>query len=244
MPRLLRERREVQSRTEDALELRGLSFDAMDLGARPRSQAAKADHGNPLPLVRTPLVTDTQVENGAGSQQTEVVPRHVFVRQHCELVGTTRTLHVSQAHAKLGSLELENFPLPLLQHLKANGLGCNRPAQGDRYREASCRPTLGASFELGVLRYNEKKYQQAEQYFQYSARNEFNIDISNFYLGLISVQMQDWNLAETRFEAVLKTEIEEIRSATHFYLAQTKFKKELPAQGFDHLIKAKKTAQK
>ncbi len=99
------------------------------------------------------------------------------------------------------------------------------------------------AFELGVMNFNEKKYSQAEQYLGYSFRNGFNVDVSLFYLGMVSVQKQDWGVAENRFERVLKSEFNDIKPATHFYLAQTQFKNNSPSRGFDQLLKAKKISE-
>jgi tetratricopeptide (TPR) repeat protein len=99
------------------------------------------------------------------------------------------------------------------------------------------------AFELGVLNFNEKKYAQAEQYLSYSFRNGFNTDVSLFYLGMVSVQKQDWGVAESRLQRVLQSELNDIKPATHFYLAQTHFKNNSPSRGFDQLLKAKNLSE-
>ncbi len=100
------------------------------------------------------------------------------------------------------------------------------------------------AFELGVIRYNEKNWKQAEQYLSYSAKNGFNVEVSRFYLGLIQSQTENWNQAESNFKDTLKGNVEELKPPAHYYLAQVYFKLGYPADGFGHLIDAKKTAQK
>jgi len=100
------------------------------------------------------------------------------------------------------------------------------------------------AFELGVIRYNEKNWKQAEQYLNYSAKNGFNVEVSRFYLGLVQVQLQEWNKAEENFNETLKGDLEELKPAAHYYLSQVYFKLGYGADGFGNLIDAKRTAQK
>lgn len=100
------------------------------------------------------------------------------------------------------------------------------------------------AFELGVIRYNEKNWKQAEQYLSYSAKNGFNIELARFYLALVQSQTENWNLAEANFKETLKGSVEELKPAAHYYLAQVYFKSGYPADGFGNIIDAKKTAQK
>ena len=100
------------------------------------------------------------------------------------------------------------------------------------------------AFELGVIRYNEKNWKQAEQYLNFSAKNGFNVEVSQFYLGLIQIQLQDWAKAEVNFNATIKSDLDELKPAAHYYLSQVYFKLGYPADGFGSLINAKRTAQK
>lgn len=100
------------------------------------------------------------------------------------------------------------------------------------------------AFELGVIRFNEKKYDQAEQYLAYSLKQGFNPEISNLYLGMTRMQKSDWVRAEQDFKNVVKSDLDEVKPAAHLYLAQVYFKLEDPADGFDHLLKAKGVSQK
>lgn len=100
------------------------------------------------------------------------------------------------------------------------------------------------AFELGVIRYNEKNWKQAEQYLTYSAKNGFNVEVSRFYLGLVQSQTEKWAQAEVNFKDTLNGSVEELKPAAHYYLAQVYFKVGHSADGFGHIIDAKKTAQK
>ncbi len=100
------------------------------------------------------------------------------------------------------------------------------------------------AFELGVIRYNQKNWKEAAQYLNYSARHGFNVEVSRFYLGLVQSQTQEWGRAEHSFKETLKGEVEELRPAAHYYLAQVYFKMGSPSAGFANLIEAKRKAQK
>jgi tetratricopeptide (TPR) repeat protein len=100
------------------------------------------------------------------------------------------------------------------------------------------------AFELGVIRYNEKNWKQADQYLNYSAKNGFNVEVSRFYLGLVEVQLEDWTKAEANLNEVLKSELEELKPAAHYYLSQVYFKLGYPSDGFGSLLSAKSSAQK
>lgn len=100
------------------------------------------------------------------------------------------------------------------------------------------------AFELGVIRYNERNWKQAEQYLNYSAKNGFNVEVSRFYLGLVQVQTQEWGKAEANFAATVKSDLEELKPAAHYYLSQVYFKLGYPADGFGNLIDAKRSARK
>ena len=100
------------------------------------------------------------------------------------------------------------------------------------------------AFELGVIRYNEKNWKQAEQYLNYSAKNGFNVEVSRFYLGLVEVQTEDWARAEMNLTEVVKSDLDEIKPAAHYYLAQVYFKLGYPSDGFGNLINARNSAQK
>lgn len=100
------------------------------------------------------------------------------------------------------------------------------------------------AFELGVIRYNEKNWKQAEQYLNYSAKNGFNVEVSRFYLGLVQVQLEDWQKAELNFSETIKGDLDELKPASHYYLSQVYFKIGSPADGFGNLLNAKSSAQK
>jgi tetratricopeptide (TPR) repeat protein len=99
------------------------------------------------------------------------------------------------------------------------------------------------AFELGVIRYGEKNWKQAGQYLRYSAKYGFNVEVSRFYLGLIEIQAEEWAKAEADFTATLKSDLDELKPASHYYLSQVDFKLGYPSDGFGNLIRAKRTAQ-
>lgn len=100
------------------------------------------------------------------------------------------------------------------------------------------------AFELGVIRYNEKNWKQAEQYLNYSAKNGFNVEVSRFYLGLVQIQTEDWKKAEANLSETVKSDLDELKPAAYYYLSQVYFKLGAAADGFGSLMSAKSTAQK
>ena len=100
------------------------------------------------------------------------------------------------------------------------------------------------AFELGMYRFNEKKLDQAEQYLNFALRNQFNKEMCQFYLGMIATHKMDWDKAEKAFKSVIASEIEEIKPAAHFYLAQSYFKSGSTSSGFGQLRLAKSKAEK
>jgi tetratricopeptide (TPR) repeat protein len=100
------------------------------------------------------------------------------------------------------------------------------------------------AFELGVIRYNEKNWKQAEQYLQFSARHGFNVEVSKFYLGLVQIQTQEWEKADQNLSSVIKGDVDDLKPAAHYYSSQVHFKLGYPSDGFGNLLEAKRKAQK
>lgn len=100
------------------------------------------------------------------------------------------------------------------------------------------------AFELGILKFNEKKLDQSEQYLNFSLRNKFNTEMSLFYLGMIATHKMEWAKAENSFKGIINSEIEDIKPAAHFYLAQAYFKSGSTSAGFGQLSLAKAKAEK
>lgn len=139
--------------------------------------------------------------------------------------------------------------------LKAITLKANQqiPEAGNVYRELVQIKTNSGSpkkeiapyaFELGIIRFNERKFQQAEQYLQYAVRSDFNVDVAHLYLGLAGVQTTQWDKAEMHFQKVVDGKLDALKPAGHFYLGQVYFQKQVPANGFGEWMTAKRLAEK
>ncbi len=96
------------------------------------------------------------------------------------------------------------------------------------------------AYELGMIRFKEKKMEQAAQYFTYSAANGFNEGTSRFYLGLIAYENGQWESAQASFSGVLSSQAEDLKPAAHFYLAQTFIKTQYPQGAIQNYFSAKK----
>ncbi|MBC7386705.1 MAG: hypothetical protein H7301_11165 [Cryobacterium sp.] len=99
------------------------------------------------------------------------------------------------------------------------------------------------AFELGMLRYQDKEWKQADSYFSYSAKNGFNTDLSRFYLGLVLSQEEEWARAQFNLKETTIGKIDEIKPAAHYYLAQVNFKMGYPSRGFENLLEAKRLSE-
>lgn len=141
-------------------------------------------------------------------------------------------------------LELKAITLKSMKSPKEAGVVYRDLIQLKTQAGAPKKEIAPYAFELGVLRFTEKDFKQAESYLNYSAKNGFNADVAYFYLGLIRSQNQDWTGAEDSFKKTLSGDVEELKPATHYYLSQVSFKMGYAADGFGHLIDAKKSAKK
>lgn len=99
------------------------------------------------------------------------------------------------------------------------------------------------AFEMGMLRFNEKNFGESEKFFDFAAKNDFNKDVSIFYLGMISMQTEKWDAAEARFREVLDGRTEDMKPAAQLYIAQTYFKRGEGSTGFNYLIDARRAAK-
>lgn len=98
-------------------------------------------------------------------------------------------------------------------------------------------------FELGLIKYREKKIAEAKQHFEYSLREGFNDGVCYLYLGLFAFQSGDWNSAGKNFKGVLSSNADDLKPAAHFYLAQTFLKTEYPTGATQSLIAARNTSE-
>jgi tetratricopeptide (TPR) repeat protein len=99
------------------------------------------------------------------------------------------------------------------------------------------------AFELGMIRFNEKSYEKAISFFQYSEREAFNLELSKFYLGNCYFQLKKDEEASQYFAEVTELDLAELKPAAHFYLAQVYLRMERQAKGLDRLVQAKASAR-
>jgi tetratricopeptide (TPR) repeat protein len=141
-------------------------------------------------------------------------------------------------------LELKAITHKALKDDKGAALTYQRLIQLKRSAGVDKKESAPYAYELGVIRYNEGNWKEAQQYLSYSARHGFNVALSRFYLGLSQIQLQSWARAEFNLREVLKADIEEIKPAAHYYRAQASFKLNRPAVGFSELMQSKKSADR
>lgn len=78
------------------------------------------------------------------------------------------------------------------------------------------------AFELGSIRYNQKKINEAKKYFEYSAHYKFNPGVSHFFLGLIDFNEKNFKLARNHFSAALTySDAQAMEPISRYYLASS-----------------------
>ncbi|MEW6056918.1 MAG: hypothetical protein AB1540_09920 [Bdellovibrionota bacterium] len=77
-------------------------------------------------------------------------------------------------------------------------------------------------FELGSLRYKQKKFPQARRHFELAAKGNFNPGTSHFFLGVMNFSSKAWRKARHHFTASLTySDGQSMAPVTRYYLANT-----------------------
>lgn len=97
-------------------------------------------------------------------------------------------------------------------------------------------------FELGVIRFREKKYDEARKHLEFAVEEDFNDGAANFFLGIIHFQGGNWAAAEDHFSDVTSSSADDLVPPSHFYLGQTSLKTGYAPGGVRHLVYARDTA--
>jgi tetratricopeptide (TPR) repeat protein len=71
-------------------------------------------------------------------------------------------------------------------------------------------------FELGMILTRQKKPELARQYFEYSARNGFNVAPARLYMGMSDFNAAKWADAEENFTKVMGTGAVELEPVAYF----------------------------
>lgn len=153
--------------------------------------------------------------------------------------------------------ELEKASPATIEFLELKALAyksSNRPLQSEKiYTDllrrkqkegAPAKALAPYAFELGVLKYNAKNWQQASKLFQAAIRGEFNQSAAHFYLGIAAFQTEDWKTATENLQVVVKSGTDELIPPAHLYLAQCYLKTRQSRGATDHLVQARDTAQR
>lgn len=75
-------------------------------------------------------------------------------------------------------------------------------------------------FELGRIRYLEKKYDAAARYLKGAADFNFNVGAAHLFLGLVEFERKNFDEAGDWFQRVLRDGVEELKPTARVYLAQ------------------------
>ncbi len=97
---------------------------------------------------------------------------------------------------------------------------------------------LGAQFDLGVIEFNFKNYEQSLIYFEFCIKNKFNVGASYFFRALISYQKNQLDSAMTDFNKVLTSDAFSLRALAAMYLSDIHSKNQSYDEAINYLAKA------
>ncbi len=98
-------------------------------------------------------------------------------------------------------------------------------------------------FELGLIRYREKKATDAEKHLRFALEQEFNTGATHLYLGMMSFQAGKWSDADDHFQGVVSNGGQELRPIGYFYLGQVSSKTGYSAGATQNFILARSAAE-
>jgi hypothetical protein len=115
-----------------------------------------------------------------------------------------------------------------------------------KIKEAGLQPTegLGAWFDLGVIEYQLKKYDNSFKYLSFCIQNNFNTGASHFFTGLIHYQKLAYQDSIASFHDVIKSDAESLKPIAALYLSDLYVKTQNYDKAIFYLAEARTQAQK
>jgi tetratricopeptide (TPR) repeat protein len=134
---------------------------------------------------------------------------------------------LSQAQSILGAhpmslkaLELKAMALKGLGR-EMDALATYQEAARDVVRETKSRDgTAPYVFEIGLIRLHLKQKPEARDAFQFAIEHGFNVAAAHFFLGTLDLEDGTLDQAESHFQAVLTSGVEDLRPSAAYYLGQ------------------------
>ena len=99
------------------------------------------------------------------------------------------------------------------------------------------------TFELGMIRFKEKKLGEATKSLKYAKNAGFNSGAASFYLGLLAFQSGQWGEAEDEFNDVLNSSAGDLRPVALFYMAQANLKTQYLSGAIQNLQSAQSSSK-
>ncbi len=137
--------------------------------------------------------------------------------------------------------------------LKALVMKASQPKQSaEVYREliklkiAEKRPAKEIApyyFELATMKFEAKSYSDAAVYFQRCTDTGFNVSASEFFLGLIAYQSNEFSKADDHFKVTATGDVAALRPAANFYRAQAATKMNQSGRSISYLSAARDSAK-
>lgn len=75
-------------------------------------------------------------------------------------------------------------------------------------------------FELGVMSYQAKKFDQARDYLKQSIRGDYNAEAAHFFLGAMAMTEKHWETADDHFSLVTESGPADLQAPAWYYRAQ------------------------
>ena len=114
-----------------------------------------------------------------------------------------------------------------------------------KIKEAGLQPTegLGAWFDLGVLEFQIKNYDNAFRYLTFCIQNNFNTGASHFFTGLVHYQKLNYQESIASLHEVLNSDAESLKPIAALYLSDLYVKTQNYEKAIFYLAKARTQAQ-
>ncbi|MGZ3708358.1 MAG: tetratricopeptide repeat protein, partial [Bdellovibrionota bacterium] len=151
--------------------------------------------------------------------------------EYAEAILAYRDGEYSKSLRILNGLIQAHPDLPELLGLKALGLAAShepeealradqRAAELSSGPGASPRDSAPFHFQMGVMKFKEKRFTEARTEFQAAEAGAYSLGPTNYLLGMIAFSEQDWGEARERFSRTVRATGEELKPSAYFYLGR------------------------
>lgn len=140
-------------------------------------------------------------------------------------------------------LELKALTLKTVQKPKESAQTYKQLIETKLKDGADAKQIAPYYFELGMIRYQEKKFERCIQYLDEAAKVDFNFAATHFFLGMSHFQMGNYPISNDHFSKVISSNTLELKPASYFYQGQIGFKRQMPAIATQSFFSAISTSE-